>query len=105
MKLKPYLDEKTVGKLVADFNDKILSVNPEYQRGVVWNAVQCQMFLDSVLRGHYMPLIYLRELPGNRYEIIDGQQRINALWGFVHGKSVIQTKWKSRTKKRKGLPQ
>lgn len=93
---EPFVQDWTVGELAENFRKKILSVNPEYQRGAVWDDTQCRMFLDSVLREHYMPLIYLRQLPGeDRYEIIDGQQRINALYGFVYDKSVIESKKKS----------
>ena len=51
-----------------------------------------RMLIDSVLRGYQIPLIYLRknqkgdpEYPQIVLEIIDGQQRINALRGFVDG--------------------
>ena len=100
---EPLPQDKLVGELAKDFNDGVLTANPEYQRGVVWDDTQIRMFLDSVLRRHYMPLIYLRELPGNRYEIIDGQQRINALWGFIYDKQVVESKRKSRAKNTDGF--
>lgn len=96
---EPSVQEWTVGELAENFQKKILSVNPEYQRGAVWDDAQCCMFLDSVLRRYYMPLIYLRQLSGeDRYEIIDGQQRISALWGFVYDEPVIAIKKKIKAK-------
>ena len=50
VKIKDFLDWKRGG---------ILTVNPEYQRGAVWNEAQQKKLVDSVLRGYPLPLIYL----------------------------------------------
>ena len=70
----------------------ILTVNPEYQRGAVWGEAQQRRLLDSVLRGYPLPMIYLHyrkvSIAGmhrESLEIIDGQQRINALHAFAGG--------------------
>lgn len=80
-------------KDILDLRKKqMLVVNPEYQRGVVWNSGQKKKLVDSVLRGYPLPLIYLhriKQTAGNlvseRYEVIDGQQRITALTEFHEG--------------------
>ncbi len=48
--------------------------------------------IDSVMRGYQLPIIYLHDIKRvvanrtqQRYDIIDGQQRINALYLFVEG--------------------
>jgi uncharacterized protein with ParB-like and HNH nuclease domain len=71
---------------------KMLSVNAEYQRGVVWNDSQKKRLIDSVMRGYPIPLLYLhhikREVAGfqnETLEVIDGQQRIEALDKFHEG--------------------
>ncbi len=72
----------------------LLEVDPEYQRGPVWTQQQKQYFVDSILRGYHVPLIYLhfkkgREVSdlqvGDRLYIIDGQQRVQALYEFSEG--------------------
>lgn len=70
----------------------ILRVNPEYQRGSVWKEEQQKKLVDSVMRGYPLPLIYLHHKKRNiagitreDFEIIDGQQRINALYNFNEG--------------------
>lgn len=72
--------------------NNMLLVNPEYQRGAVWSPAQQKKLIDSVMRGYPLPLIYLhhkvRTVAGMRnegLEIIDGQQRINALHHFKEG--------------------
>ncbi|SMP64250.1 Uncharacterized conserved protein, contains ParB-like and HNH nuclease domains [Neorhodopirellula lusitana] len=83
---------KTVNQLIDLHKANMLYANPEYQRGVVWTEAQRKRLIDSVLRGYPIPLIYLhhikREVAGitnENFEIIDGQQRINALFEFMEG--------------------
>lgn len=72
--------------------NSMLTVNSEYQRGAVWGKSQQKRLVDSVLRGYPLPLIYLhhlkRTIAGHHrddLEIIDGQQRIDALHHFAQG--------------------
>lgn len=90
MKIEP--DNLTVKDLIDLKSKQMLVVNPEYQRGVVWTIGQKKKLVDSVMRGYPIPLIYLhhiRQVAGGlvseRYEVIDGQQRINALADFHDG--------------------
>ena len=59
---------------------------PPYQRGPVWNLRKQQLLIDTMLREYDFPKIYLRELPkGAEYahEVVDGQQRLLAIWNYV----------------------
>ena len=73
-------------------SQQMLVVNSEYQRGEVWKLPQKKKLVDSVLRGYPIPLIYFHHiqqeagsLRSERLEVIDGQQRINALHEFHEG--------------------
>jgi len=81
MKTDP--DDLKVRDLLDLKSSQMLVVNPEYQRGSVWTLPQKKKLVDSVLRGYPIPLIYLHhirqaagKLVSERYEVIDGQQRI-----------------------------
>src|SRR5437868_8292302 len=70
----------------------MLAANPEYQRGAVWTATQQKKLIDSILRGYPLPVIYLHHIKKgvgsytrDDFEIIDGQQRINAINAFREG--------------------
>ncbi|MEQ1908024.1 MAG: DUF262 domain-containing protein [Vicinamibacterales bacterium] len=85
-------DDLTVSDILALKSQQMLVVNPEYQRGAVWTPTQKKKLVDSVLRGYPIPLIYFHhirqeagKLVSQRFEIIDGQQRINALSEFHEG--------------------
>lgn len=64
-----------------------INPQPQYQRTPVWSAAKKQALMDSLLRGYDVPKIYLRECDDGRYEheVIDGQQRLRAIWGFYKG--------------------
>ena len=83
---------KLVGSLLELKKAGMLTANPEYQRGKVWDASQEKKLIDSVFREYPLPLFYLHHLhkvvagyESNTLEVIDGQQRLNALEKFKEG--------------------
>ena len=90
--MKTILEFFTIKDLVELRRNDIARPNPEYQRGIAWKPDQQMKLIDSVMRGYQLPVIYLhdikKEIAGRRqeyYEIIDGQQRMAALFFFVEG--------------------
>lgn len=65
-------------------NDQLL-VNRKYQRASNWDASMQKLFIDSILRGYPIPLIYIHK-QNDKYFIVDGQQRINAIIAFIKNK-------------------
>lgn len=71
-----------------------LQVNPGYQReGRLWSKDRRQRFIDSLINQLDVPPIYLHRLSPPKiddgamrsYAVIDGRQRLDALWGFLEG--------------------
>lgn len=90
MKATP--EHRKIKDLVALYKEGMLKANPEYQRGIVWSQSQRKKLIDSVLRGYPLPMIYLhhirKQVAGMQredLEVIDGQQRIKALFDFSEG--------------------
>lgn len=72
-------------RMLADFQSRI-NVEAEYQRGKVWSQPQQALLIDSIMRGFDIPKIFLRKRSdGSRYlfDVIDGKQRLTAIWRFV----------------------
>ncbi|MFI7285289.1 DUF262 domain-containing protein [Streptomyces anulatus] len=69
------------------FRDDSLLVNRRYQRKLVWAVSEKQLLIRSILDGYPIPLILLAERPeihgSGRYEIIDGMQRLDAIFSFI----------------------
>lgn len=87
------LEESTVRDLI-ELRDHI-QLDPEFQRaGDIWTKDRRQLLIDSILNDFDIPKLYFRELvPAVRvddtlihYSVIDGRQRLEALWAFIDGK-------------------
>ena len=85
------LSDSSVLRLV-DIRDRI-KIDPEYQRpGGVWTLENKQLFVDSLLNRYDIPKLYFHALvddaenPAFRYAIIDGRQRLEAIWDIFDGK-------------------
>ncbi|MCC6602813.1 MAG: DUF262 domain-containing protein [Anaerolineae bacterium] len=67
--------------------EKKINPKPQYQRGAVWNLTKKQKLIDSILRGYDIPKFYLRisSDPDFEHEVVDGQQRLRAIWEFKNG--------------------
>ena len=91
--MKVTIGSITVKEIVEDVKEQNITVNSEYQRAAVWSPDQQKRLIDSILRGYQLPIFYLHEIPKTNargdqwrvYQIIDGQQRCNALERFIHG--------------------
>lgn len=62
-------------------NDKLI-INRRYQRKLVWSQQEKKALIDSILKQYPIPLILLASQE-DKYEIIDGMQRLNAIFGFI----------------------
>lgn len=62
-----------------------LNLHPSYQRNFVWDVKRASLLVESVLLGIPIPMVYFAESSG-KLNVIDGQQRLTSLIGFIDGK-------------------
>ena len=65
------------------FREKRIFV-PEYQRGLVWEQEQKELLIDSMMINLPIGNIFLNDRDYLDYEIVDGQQRLMAIWDYVN---------------------
>jgi hypothetical protein len=75
-------------ELYRQYRTSKLIVNRRYQRKLVWTKQEKAALIESVLLEYPIPLILLAEVElqdegETAYEIIDGMQRLNALFSFI----------------------
>lgn len=65
-------------------NDKLI-VNRRYQRKLVWTLEEKQRLIESILKKYPIPAVLVAEREGTpgSYEIIDGLQRLHAIFSFI----------------------
>lgn len=54
------------------------------QRGYVWENERQSELIASILEGFPIPPIYARRIDGKTYDVLDGKQRLRALYEFVN---------------------
>ena len=68
-----------------------LTIQPEYQRNYIYaEAKKEAAVIESVLKGYPIGLIYFNTVSDDKFEVLDGQQRITSLGRFVTHKFPIQ---------------
>ena len=98
------LEGVTVEKICAGFEynesegkglygwDGKLTIQPEYQRNYLYaenNSEREIAVIESVLKGYPIGLLYFNKV-GERYEVLDGQQRITSLGRYLAGKFSVK---------------
>jgi hypothetical protein len=73
---------------VVDFVSKKqwMNLQPEYQRRQVWEKAKQSRFIESLIMNLPVPPIFLFESEYNRYEVMDGQQRLSAILAFYENR-------------------
>jgi 5-methylcytosine-specific restriction endonuclease McrA len=69
-----------------------LVIQPEYQRNYFYQekgGKREQAVIHSLLRGYPIGLLYFNKVGDERYEVLDGQQRITSIGRFVTNKFAI----------------
>ena len=66
-----------------------INTDTDYQRPPVWTTAQKQMLMDSILRGYDVPKFYWHKVSEKQYDVVDGQQRLRAIWEFMDNKYAL----------------
>ncbi len=75
-----------VQRIYGNYQDARYIVNRRYQRKLVWTLDEKRRFIDSIISGYPVPIVLLAERKNeakNFFEIIDGMQRLNAIFSFI----------------------
>jgi hypothetical protein len=76
------LRDFTIGYIVKEFRAGLFFI-PPYQREFIWNPSRQYRFIESVLLGLPIPMMFIADLDDGRLEIVDGAQRIKTLESFM----------------------
>lgn len=80
---QPIINGKVVERSYEDYRNNLYLVNRRYQRKLVWGVSEKRAFIDSLANGYPVPL-FLFSISAYkgivRNEIIDGMQRLNAIF-------------------------
>jgi hypothetical protein len=90
----------TIQELQKLFQSKSLNLRPDFQRGPVWSRKKKQRLIDSLLRDFPIGFVYLHREekigkggPVTVFRVLDGQQRLNAIFDFLADKFPTSTEF------------
>ena len=68
-----------------------LTIQPEYQRNYIYaDGKRDVAVIQSILKGYPLGLIYFNTVSDDKFEVLDGQQRITSFGRFVTNKFAIK---------------
>ncbi len=89
----------SIQEMFQKYKNHKLDLDPNYQRNLVWGMDKKVSFIESLFMGIIIPPIYVVEIPGenildeNKYEIVDGKQRVNTIIAFLQGKLKLPERY------------
>jgi len=79
----------TVDYIIQQFQKDLFFI-PDYQREFIWPENHRIDFIESILLGLPIPMMFVAEIDDGRLEIVDGAQRIQTLEQFCNGDLVLK---------------
>ena len=82
-KINHWVSNRSYGELIDMYeNDEIIV--PDMQRSFVWDSAKSSRLIESIIMGLPIPPLFLLEISDNKYELIDGYQRLTTLSNYVN---------------------
>jgi hypothetical protein len=90
----PTGQDASSGEVILQKNDRSLAelarweqtgrliVDPEWQRGYVWDRKRASRLIESFLKDVPVPVIYLAQREDTKYDIVDGLQRLMSVFKY-----------------------
>ncbi len=83
-------EHMTVFEWIRKLKNKMLIIDPEFQRNLVWKPEQKSRFIESVLLNIPLPPLYANQNKEGKYIIVDGLQRTTALSEFMDNRFALE---------------
>ncbi|MGN0499358.1 MAG: DUF262 domain-containing protein [Acutalibacteraceae bacterium] len=89
-------DKKTSKWIIDNYKKELLIVDNSFQRNYVWLKKHQIGLIETILLGYAIPEIYLWVIDTDpstgetKYSIVDGQQRIGAIFDYIDGKFPLK---------------
>lgn len=82
--------QPNIATLLDNYKDGSLDTQPDFQRYEVWTVQKNSRLIESILLDLPIPIIYLAQQQDETSIVIDGQQRLMAVFNFVDNKYPLK---------------
>jgi hypothetical protein len=87
--IHPQKIELPISTLKAMVEDQIM-LNPEFQRRDRWDTRKQSRFVESIIMNVPVPPVFLGEDKYGSYVVLDGRQRLTAIYEFLRGSYALE---------------
>lgn len=88
--MKLNASDPDIQTLAGRIHDGDIDLQPDFQRGSVWNQRKKQLLIDTILRDWHIPPVHIVSHGDDRAdEVLDGQQRLAAISEFYEGQFPV----------------
>lgn len=78
-------EKRTAEDVVRRIEKGRFVLDPDFQRGFVWDTKKQSRLIESILMRIPLPVFYVAEDPQGRLVVVDGRQRLTTLQRFIQG--------------------
>lgn len=75
--------DRSLAEFYRWYEEGDLIIDPEWQRNFVWTPKQRSKLIESFILSIPIPVIYLAKTKEEKYEVIDGRQRLTSVFDFL----------------------
>jgi hypothetical protein len=79
-----------VTSLKVQIDDSTLVLADKFQRRRVWDDAKASRLIESLMLNVPIPVCYFAELENGAYSVIDGQQRLTAIYRFLNNEFSLR---------------
>lgn len=83
-------ERRTTSDVVRRIKNKRFVLDPDFQRGFVWDKGKQSRLIESILLRIPLPVFYVAEDDDGRLIVVDGRQRLTTLLDFLDNKLPLQ---------------
>jgi hypothetical protein len=87
--MKIYPREPDLSSICTRIQENNIILQPDFQRDLIWNTSKKQSLIDTILRNWQFPPIFVVVNEHSKLEVLDGQQRLNAIYEFYNDQFPI----------------
>lgn len=80
----------SIYELLRKYKQGKLILDVSFQRREVWGEKQKCELIESILMGLPLPIFYFKQLDNSRYVVVDGKQRLSALFEYLSNKFALK---------------
>lgn len=88
------LEIRTANRTLVDVVRKMAAgfyvMDPDFQRGFVWNSDKQSKLIESALMRIPLPVIYLAETPEGKLVVVDGRQRLTTFSNYLNDRFSLR---------------